>query len=140
MKRKGVFSFCRAEWRVAITQAKGDGMDPLKDQWNAEMALEVLKSETVHSAFWLEAVQWLVLYGPAHLKGLIEQASNSAFHDCFPDLKPAGFTPDGQPCYAVQDVAVALGQSEDEVVARMKFFEQTHSIQIIAATEVKTIQ
>lgn len=98
-------------------------MIEFKDQWNLEMALDVLQHQTVESAVWAEAVEWLLLYGPPEIQELICQASNLATRQCFPGLNAEAATTDGQPCYSVQRLAEALGMKEDEVLYRLKMLE-----------------
>jgi hypothetical protein len=43
-------------------------MTSLKEQWNLEMALTVLTSETVGSETGAEAAKWIMLYGPPELR------------------------------------------------------------------------
>ena len=79
-----------------------------KNQWDMEMVLQVLTSETVDSQTWSDAVKWLMLFGPPQIKQVLLQASASATSRFFPQLKPAGFNDDGEPYYEVANLAEAL--------------------------------
>lgn len=92
------------------------------------MAMSVLENETVNSEVWSEAVEWLLLYGTPEIKDLILQASGMATNECFPELRAAGFTDDGQPCYDVKDLANALGISEEEVAEKMSSIEEHREV------------
>ncbi len=63
-----------------------------KEQWNMEMALDVLKSQNVESATWSEAAKWIMLYGPPKLQEVMRQASNIATKSCFPKLEVERYT------------------------------------------------
>jgi len=104
-------------------------MDDFKNEWSLEMALEVVQHKTVDSDLWTDAVKWLFLYGPPGIKELLGQASDVAVHQCFPDLKPAGFTTDGQPCYSIADLATSLGISEEEALEKLAELEDEHGSQ-----------
>lgn len=86
-----------------------------KNLWDLESAMQVLESDTVDSQLWAEAVEWLILYGPPEIRKLLLNASLSATEGSFPQLKPSGFAPDGQPIYDIEALAKVLGISENEV-------------------------
>jgi hypothetical protein len=93
----------------------------IKDQWSEETALQVLQNPTVDSKLWAEAVEWLILFGPEEVRNLLLQSSGTATSQCFPELKAAGYAPDGQPCYSVAEIADSLQISEKdakEIIAR----------------------
>lgn len=103
-------------------------MNDLKNSWTLEMALAVMENTTVDSKTWSEAVEWLLLYGPPHIRELLTQASSMATDACFPDLKPAGVSPDGQPCYDIDAMAATLGITREEAVRKMTELEETHGL------------
>ena len=100
----------------------------LKDEWDVDSAMAVLKHPTVDAKLWAEAVEWLMLYGPEKTRQLLLEASGTATHQCFPDLKARGYAPDGQPCYAVDDLARSLNVSIDEAREMIKKKERSHKI------------
>lgn len=106
-------------------------MSQFKDQWNLEMALEVLQSQTVDSKVWADAAKWLMLYGPPEIQEIIGQASNMATHAHFPNIVPKSFNGDGQPCYDIRDIAKALDVSEEEALAELARIEDEDGIQIL---------
>ena len=100
----------------------------LKDEWNVESAMKVLEHPTVDAQLWGEAVEWLILYGPEEIRERLLNASGTASHECFPDLKAKGYAPDGQPCYSVKDLAKSLSIGEDEAKAMIKEKEKRHNL------------
>jgi hypothetical protein len=106
-------------------------MTSLKEQWNLEMALTVLTSETVGSETWAEAAKWIMLYGPPELRDVMRQASSSATKSCFPELKPDRYTEDGEPCYDIEMIAEALGVTREEALEMMMELEDELDIQHI---------
>jgi hypothetical protein len=100
----------------------------LREQWDLQSALEVLKHQTVDAKTWAEAVEWLILYGPDSIRELLLDSSGTATYNCFPDLEAKGYSPDGQPCYNVADMANALEISEDEAREMLKTKEKAHHI------------
>ncbi len=95
-------------------------MTEFKKQWDAEMAMAVLTNKTVDSETWAEAVEWLMLYGPPHIKEILNQASQVATSEHFPDLKPTGYSPDGTPLYDVQALAAALNITPEEAYEKLR--------------------
>jgi len=85
-----------------------------KDLWDIESAMKVLTHKTVDAKLWAEAVEWLMLYGPAEIRQLLVESSMVATKSSFPELKPSSFTFDGQPCYNLEDLAKALQMDEKE--------------------------
>ena len=88
-------------------------------EWDVEMAMAVLENKTVDSKTWAEAVEWLLLYGPPHIKKLLGQASSTATNESFPELTPTGYTDDGQPLYDLQAIADSLGISREEAAQKL---------------------
>ncbi len=116
-------------------------MTDFKDQWNVAMAMEVLKNPTVDSKLWSEAVKWLLLYGPPETKELILQASGMATDQYFPELKPHGFTEDGDPCFDIRALADALGITEEEALEKLKELEEQQRVRfVIGPDETNKIQ
>jgi len=103
-------------------------MDHPKQDWTLEGALAVLRHPTVDARLWAEAVEWLLLYGPPEIRALLQEASGHATRQNFPDLTPVGFTPDGQPCYSVDDLARALKISREEATRIIAEKEEQHGI------------
>ncbi|MFV0438979.1 MAG: hypothetical protein ACK5PS_16490 [Desulfopila sp.] len=87
----------------------------LKDEWTLESALQILQHPTVDSKLWAEAAEWLLRFGPPSIQKILLEASQAATRAQFPDLEPAAFTADNMPMYALDELARALGISEDEV-------------------------
>ncbi|MBC8318641.1 MAG: hypothetical protein H8E41_12120 [Desulfobulbaceae bacterium] len=90
-----------------------------KKEWDLEMALAVLENKTVDSKIWAEAVEWLLLYGPPHIKELLGQASSMATGEYFPELQPTGYTDDGEPLYNLQTIAESLGITQEEAAQKL---------------------
>jgi hypothetical protein len=112
-----------------------------KEQWNLEMALEVLKSQSVESATWSEAAKWIMLYGPPKLQEVMRQASNIAIKSCFPKLQAERYTGAGDPCYDIEKIAEALGITRQEALEKMAEIEYEHGIQhLFDASETDNIQ
>ena len=100
----------------------------LKDQWDVDSAMEVLRHQTVDAKLWAEAVEWLILYGPEEIRQLLLQSSGTATHECFPELKAKGYAADGQPCYSVEDLARSMNIDEEEAKEILKEKEKAHNI------------
>jgi hypothetical protein len=94
-------------------------MDEFREQWNLEMALAVVGSETVDGGVWAEAVKWLLLYGPPELHAVLTAASTASFAQCFPEVRVSGHSDSGQPYYALADLAEALGIPAAEAAGRL---------------------
>ena len=115
-------------------------MTSFKDEWDLEMALEVLKNNSVDSQTWSEAAKWLMLYGPPDLQEILTKASSIATESCFPELTPDGYTESGEPCYNIDKIAEALGMTRDEAVQKISELEQEHRLQhLFDETETKKI-
>ena len=97
-----------------------------KDLWDIESAMKVLTHKTVDGKLWAEAVEWLMLYGPAEIKQLLLESSMTATRNSFPELKPSSFTLDGQPCYNIEDLAKALQMDEEKAREILKQKEAEH--------------
>jgi hypothetical protein len=113
----------------------------IKDQWTVETAMGILQHKTVDSKLWADAVEWLIIYGPQEIRDLLLQSSGTATCQCFPELKAAGYAPDGQPCYAVAEIAGSLRISEveaKEIIARKQ--EEHGTPHFIDETDVREIQ
>ena len=94
-------------------------MSDFKEQWDLEMAMEVLGNQDVDGQTWSDAVKWLLLYGPSQIKEIIGNAASFAFSEYFPQVEAKGYGDDGQPFYDLKDIAVALGVEEDQVAAKL---------------------
>lgn len=100
----------------------------LQDQWDVASAMEVLQHQSVDAKLWAEAVEWLILYGPQPIREILLSSSDTATHRCFPTLRPQGYSADGQPCYAVADLAESLSISSEEAQALLIQKEKSHEI------------
>lgn len=100
----------------------------IKEQWTEESAMEILQHKTVDSRLWAEAVEWLILYGSPEIRDLLLQSSGTATHECFPELRTAGYAPDGQPCYTVAEIAAALHISEEEAKEFLARKQEEHGM------------
>jgi len=109
-----------------------------REDWTEQSAMEILQHPTVDSKVWAEAVEWLLLYGPPHIRELLQQASGHATRESFPDLQPIGFTPEGEPCYNIADLARSLGISEEEAAEMIAEKERAHGIRQLFAEEETT--
>lgn len=95
-----------------------------KDLWDLESAMQVLMHKTVDSRLWAEAVEWLLQFGPPEIQQLLLDASETAMHSTFPDLKPSHYTHDGQPCYDIDALARSLGVKKSAVIEILKQKDQ----------------
>jgi hypothetical protein len=86
-----------------------------KDLWDLESAMKILEHPTIEANLWAEAVEWLLVNGPAEIRKVLLEASQLATKAQFPELQPSHFTADGQPIYDVAALARALRISEKEV-------------------------
>lgn len=102
---------------------------PFQHQWTVASAMEILQHPTVDSELWAEAVEWLLLYGPPEIKGLLQEASGQATQASFPELKAQRYAPDGSPCYDITELARSLGISEEEAQTQLKEKEIKHGVQ-----------
>jgi hypothetical protein len=116
-------------------------MIDIKNQWNLEMALQILQQETVTSEVWADAAKWLLLYGPPQIQELLRQASSFATRDCFPQLQTAGYTDEGEPCYDINELAAALGLSEKDTIEKMQEVErQQGKTQLFSEDRIRKAQ
>ena len=99
-----------------------------KDLWDLETALKVLAHDSVDSALWAEAVEWLILYGPLEIRQLLLDASMTATISSFPELKPTHYSPDGQACYNIGQLAGSLGIDEEEARKILQQKEAEHQL------------
>lgn len=106
-------------------------MNNLKSQWNFALAMEVLQHRTVDSDLWIEAAKWLLLNGPSEMREMLLEAASLATSRHFPELKPTGFTVDGQPCYEVKAIADALGISEEEAGTKLAELQFSQEVQLL---------
>ena len=104
-------------------------MTSFKEQWNLEMALEVLRNKNVESKIWSEAAKWVMLYGPPELREVMRQASGIATKSCFPQLDPERYTESGEPCYDIERIAEVLGITKQEALERMAEMEDELGVQ-----------
>ncbi len=115
--------------------------DNFKRQWDVEMAMTVLENKTVDSKLWAEAVEWLLLYGPPRIKEILSQASSMATQEHFPELKPTGYSPDGQPCYDVRKLAEFLGLTPEDIMKKLGEMEiKQESIHLYSENEINKLQ
>lgn len=105
-------------------------MTDFNKQWDLEMAMTVLGNPDVDGKLWSEAVKWLLLYGPPQVKDLLGQASSFAFNEYFPKVLAKGYGDDGQPFYALQDIAAALGVEEREVGAKLAELQFEEGVEV----------
>ena len=103
-------------------------MVSFKDEWDLEMALDVLKNKSVDSKSWSDAAKWIMLYGPPELQQVMRLASDAATKSCFPELEPERYTEDGEPCYDIEKIAEALGMTREEALEKMAEMEDEHGI------------
>ncbi|OQX14857.1 MAG: hypothetical protein BWK76_14040 [Desulfobulbaceae bacterium A2] len=90
-------------------------MSTNENDFTVETALAVLRHPTVDAQLWTEAVEWLLAYGPPEVREILLSASQDATQTQFPELTPAGISPEGEPCYRLDDLARTLEQDEDEI-------------------------
>jgi hypothetical protein len=105
-------------------------MSDFKEQWNLEMAMEVLGNQDVDGQTWSEVVKWLLLYGPSQIKEILGNAASFAFSEYFPQVKAQGYGEDGQPFYDLKDVAAALGVEEGQVGAKLAELQFEEGVEI----------
>lgn len=103
-------------------------MSAFEQQWNLEIALEILQHPTVDSRLWAEAVEWLLIFGPPEIREVLQQASGHATQSSFPGLKAQRYAPDGSPCYDIAELAQALDISEEEARAQLQEMEDRHGM------------
>jgi hypothetical protein len=116
-------------------------MISFKEQWNLEMALDILKSKSVDSKTWSDAAKWILLYGPPDLQDVMKQASSVAMNSCFPELEPERYTVSGEPCYDIGKIAEALGVTKREALQKMAEIEFELGIQhLYDVSETENIQ
>lgn len=116
-------------------------MAEFKKMWDEEMAMAVLENKTVDSKTWAEAVEWLLIYGPPEIKELLGQASSMATSENFPELRQTGYTPDGEPCYDINEIAESLGISKEKAMEKIREKEEAHGVrQLFDEDETHKIQ
>ena len=99
-----------------------------KDSWTVGNAIHILQHPTVDSKVWAEAVEWLMLYGPEHIRQHLLEASMHATEKEFPQLKSSGSTADGDVCYNIEDLADALKIDVDEARKIIAEKEKSHNL------------
>jgi hypothetical protein len=100
----------------------------LKEEWDVDSAMQVLKHPTVDAKLWAEAVEWLLLYGPDEVREILLNASGTATHECFPDMQAKGYAADGQPCYSVEELAKSLHIDTEETKEIIRNKEKAHDL------------
>ena len=116
-------------------------MVSFKEQWDLEMALEVLKNRSVESKVWSDAAKWIMLYGPPELQEVLRQASSISINSCFPQLEPERYTDSGEPCYDINKIAEALGVTRQEALEKIAEMENEQGVQhLFDASETENIQ
>ena len=110
-------------------------MSDKKNEWTMESAMEIMMHPTVDSKIWAEAVEWLLLYGPPEVRGMLEQASGHATKECFPGLQPSSFNDKGEPCYDITELANHLNISEEEAKEIIAQKENAHGVQQLFTEE-----
>lgn len=106
-------------------------MNDFRAEWNLEMALAVLGSETVEAGPWGEAVKWLLLYGPPELREILAAASSLSFSHCFPEVRVQGHSASGQPYYALADLAATLGIPEAVAAGRLAELQSALGVEFL---------
>jgi hypothetical protein len=94
------------------------------DEWDFEMAMQVLQSSSVDSKTWADAVRWLMIFGPPEIKDLLAQASSLATSETFPELTAIGYSDDGHSLYDTKALAESLGVSEEDLMNKMAELEK----------------
>ena len=116
-------------------------MISFKEQWNLEMALDVLKNKSVDSETWSDAAKWILLYGPPGLQHIMKKASSIAMNSCFPELEPERYTESGEPCYDIEKIAATLGVTKQEALQKMAEMELELGVQhLYDVDETENIQ
>jgi hypothetical protein len=116
-------------------------MVSFKEQWNLDMALDVLKSKSIDSKTWADAAKWILLYGPSALQHIMQEASGLAISSCYPQLEAERYTESGEPCYAIEKIAEILGMSKRETLQKMAELESEHDIRnLYESSETENIQ
>lgn len=103
----------------------------LKDEWNIEMALEVLSSDTIDSKSWIDAVKWLILYGPKEIRSYLLESSASAIKEEFPELIPIGCDEHGADIYDLDNLAETLGIEPERLQDDLLTMEEEHDFPFI---------
>jgi hypothetical protein len=101
-------------------------MDDASREWTLEGAMAILHHPSVDAKSWAEAVEWLLIYGSSEVRAMLRSSAAMATEQSFPDLKPEGYTEDGEAVYRVGDLARALDVGEDEAVRLLAEKEARH--------------
>ena len=118
--------------RLVLSRMSGYSgvMSDFKEQWDVEMAMEVLGNQDVDGQTWSEAVKWLLLYGPPKVKEILGNAASFAFSEYFPQVKAQGYGEDGQPFYDLKDIASSLGVEEGQVAAKLAELQFEEGVEV----------
>jgi len=116
---------------VRQRQQAEDWMEDFRQQWNVEMALQVLSSETVEPEPWAEAVKWLLLYGPPEVREILTTAAGVSFDQCFPKVRAMGHNDSGQPYYSLADLAEALGVPVEKASQRLTELQSSLGVEFL---------
>ena len=106
-------------------------MSEFDKDWDVEMAMAVMRDPHADAKIWADAVQWLLANGPPEIQALIQQASSHATARQFPDLRPTGYSEDGQPLYEIKALAEALAISEEEAGKRLSELQSEVGVRTI---------
>ena len=101
--------------------------DEFDSSWTLENALYILQNPTVDSKVWADAVEWLLLNGPTEIKQLLLDASDHATQSQFPEISAKKYSPEGELCYDIGDIAKALGVETEEVKKILEDKERDHN-------------
>lgn len=116
-------------------------MSTFKNEWDTATAMKILQHPTVDGKLWSEAVEWLLLYGPPEVQELLKQASSHATSESFPEMQAVGYDADGSPCYTLEQLAQALGISEEEAAKTIAEKEKKHgTMHIVDKEETSPLQ
>jgi hypothetical protein len=116
-------------------------MTEFKERWDLDMTLQVLQQEQIDSESWADAAKRLPLYGPPKIREMLRQAADIATRQYFPELESKVYTRDGEPCYDVSRLAIALGLNEEEVIEKIREMEKQYDVQpLFAEDETQGIQ
>lgn len=81
-------------------------------------AITALKENKPGSERELDAFEYILLNGPPELKEMLHKMAQEA---C--PVKPSGFDKDGNPYYALDDIAQGLGASREEILKNKRAFK-----------------
>ena len=110
-----------------------------RDIWDVETALKILGHPQAEARLWAEAVEWLLINGPAEIRRILLAASQDATTGQFPNLQPSHYTVDGQAVYKVAELAKVLQISEEQLrqsLARNETREDSQSFPETISTAI----